>query len=62
MKTKGINSNILTVEEGDLFFQYILLINLFDFTSFYLANKNNIDPYKIESISFLKSKLTDHNG
>ena len=62
LKTKGINSNILTVEEGDLFFQYILLINLFDFTSFYLANKNNIDPYKIESISFLKSKLTDSNG
>ena len=62
LKTKGINSNILTIEEGDLFCQYILLINLFDFTSFYLANKNNIDPYKIESISFLKSKLTDPNG
>jgi len=62
LKTKGINSNILTLEEGDLFCQYILLINLFDFTSFYLANKNNIDPYKIESISYLKSKLNESNG
>ena len=61
LKTKGINSNIIILEEGDLFCQYILLINLFDFTSFYLANKNNIDPYNIESISYLKSKLTDSN-
>ena len=61
LKTKEIDSNLIILDEGSLFSQYFLLINLFDFTSFYLAKKNNVDPYNIESISFLKSKLTEPN-
>ena len=48
---------MIHLQKGDLYTQYLFLINLFDFTSFFLAKKNNVNPYDIDSILMLKSKL-----
>ncbi len=56
-KQKKIKTKVINIEKGDLYSQYLFLINMFDFTSFFLAKKNNVDPYDISSIFMLKSKL-----
>jgi len=57
LKQKKISSELIIMDKGDLYFQYLYLINLLDFVSFYLAGKKNVDPYNIDSIITLKSKL-----
>lgn len=57
LKQKKIKAKVINIEKGDLYSQYLFLINMFDFTSFFLAKKNNVDPYDISSIFMLKSKL-----
>ena len=47
----SINGNILS--------KIICLIYLMDFTSIYLAIKNNIDPSTVKSIDFIKEKLKE---
>jgi glucose/mannose-6-phosphate isomerase len=37
--------------------QVIYLNNVFDWTSFYLAEANNVDPFPVEVIDFLKNEL-----
>jgi len=54
---KKIKTKVINMEKGDLYSQYLFLINLFDFTSYFLAKKNNVDIYDINSILMLKSKL-----
>jgi glucose/mannose-6-phosphate isomerase len=44
--------------KGDSFIeQSIYLINVFDWTSFYLAEANNVDPFPVDVINFLKDEL-----
>ncbi len=57
LKQKKIKTKIINLEKGDLYAQYFFLINLFDFISFFLAKKNNVNPYNIDSILMLKEKL-----
>ena len=57
LKQKKIKTKMINLQKGDLYTQYLFLINLFDFTSFFLAKKNNVNAYDIDSILMLKSKL-----
>ena len=57
LKEQKIKTKVINIEKGDIYSQYLFLINLFDFTSFFLASKNNVNPYDIDSILMLKSKL-----
>jgi glucose/mannose-6-phosphate isomerase len=44
--------------EGDSFIEQVLfLIHIFDWASFYLAEKNQVDAFPVDIISYLKSEL-----
>ena len=44
--------------KGDTFIvQALYLIHLLDWTSFYLAEENNVDPFPVDVITFLKNEL-----
>ncbi len=48
--------------EGNSFVeQAIYLILVLDWTSFYLAELNNVDPFPVEFINFLKDELAKHS-
>ena len=57
LKQKNIKTELININNGNLYDQYLFLINLFDFTSYFLSLKNKVDPYNIDSILMLKSKL-----
>jgi glucose/mannose-6-phosphate isomerase len=38
--------------------QSIYLINLLDWVSFYLAEANQVDPFPVDVINFLKEELS----
>ena len=57
MNIKNIKTELININNGNLYDQYLFLINLFDFTSYFLSLKNKVDPYNIDPILMLKSKL-----
>ncbi|UCC80980.1 MAG: bifunctional phosphoglucose/phosphomannose isomerase [Candidatus Zixiibacteriota bacterium] len=58
LRDKGIDVVELTTEQGSRFSRFFLLIQLIDFCSYYLALLKDVNPYPIEAINHLKSKLS----
>jgi len=54
---KAFLVNEVSAKGGSVLEQNIYLIHLFDWISFYLAEKNNIDPFPVEVINYLKNEL-----
>jgi glucose/mannose-6-phosphate isomerase len=55
---KGIEVIELSTEQAPSVSRVFLMIQLIDYCSYYLALLNGFDPYAIEAINYLKSKLT----
>jgi len=59
LRDKGIDVVELTTEDAPKISRIFSMIQLIDYCSYFLALLNGIDPYAIEAIDFLKSKLTE---
>jgi len=56
---KGIQYYEIHSVKGNILSKIICLIYLMDYTSIYLAIKNNIDPSPVKSIDYIKEKLQE---
>lgn len=58
-KNKNVHVKVVNSNGSSFLEQSFYIINLFDYVSVYLAEKNNVNPVSIEVIDLLKNKLSN---
>ncbi len=56
----GTKLEILPARGGNFIQQCLYLIHLLDWVSYYLAEENDVDPFPVDVITFLKNELAKH--